>query len=104
MQRAKDWHGICPYLFSVKGQPMKTMNSVADNVIEFPLGARRRSTVNKPLPTEGARRQPDVLLFLLLAICSLMTIGISAKQLVTTGFGASQQSMVACSHSLPPKA
>jgi hypothetical protein len=82
---------------------MKTMNSVAGNVvIEFP-GARRRST-NKPLPTEGARRQPDVLVFLLLAICSLMTIGISAKQLVTTGFGASQQSMVACSHSLPPKA
>jgi hypothetical protein len=84
---------------------MKTQNSVAANVvIEFPLSARRRSTVNKPLPTEGARRQPDVLVFLLLAICSLMSIGISAKQLVTTGFGASQQSMLACSHPLPPKA
>ena len=84
---------------------MKTMNPVGDNVvIEFPLNAQRRSIVNKPVPTEGARRQPDVLVFLLLVICSLMSIGISAKQLVTTGFGASQQSMVACSHSLHPKA
>jgi hypothetical protein len=83
---------------------MKTMNPVADNVvIEFPLNAQRRPIVNKPVPTEGARRQPDALVFLLLAICSLLSIGISAKQSVTTGFGASQQSVVACSHSLPPK-
>jgi hypothetical protein len=83
---------------------MKTMNPVADNVvIEFPLNAQRRS-IAKPLPTEGARRQPDVLVFLLLAICSLVSIGISAKQSVTTGFGTIQQSVVACSHSLPPKA
>lgn len=84
---------------------MKTMNPAADNVvIEFPLNVQRRSIVNKPVPTEGARRQPEVLVFLLLAICSLLSIGISAKQLVTTGFGSSQQSMVVCSHSLPPKA
>jgi hypothetical protein len=94
-----------PYLFSVKGQPMKTMNSVADNVvIEFPLTAQHRSIVNKRVPTEGARRQPEVLVFLVLAICSLLSIGISAKQSVTTGFGASQQSVVVCAHPLPPKA
>ena len=84
---------------------MKTMNPVADNiVIEFPLNTQHRSIAHKPLPTEGAKRQPDVLVFLLLTICSLMSIGISAKQSVTTGFGESQQSVVACSHSLPPKA
>jgi hypothetical protein len=84
---------------------MKTMNPVADNVvIAFPPTAQRRSIVSKPLPMDGYKRQADVLVFLVLAICSLFSIGISLKQSVTTGFGTSQQAMVACAHPLPPKA
>jgi hypothetical protein len=70
-------------------------------VVDSTPTARVKSVVDKWFRAGSNTRQPDALVFLMLAICSLLAIGVSAKQAVTNGLVDSQQPIAALVHSLP---
>jgi hypothetical protein len=87
------------YPLSVKGDTMKTNpNNVASDSLRT---SRVGSVVNRWFRARSYTRQPDALVFLMLAIGSLLAIGVSAKQAVANGLVDSQQPIAALVHSLP---